>query len=234
MKKERESAMKKRVWIALVLLAALLLPVMVMADEIEYVTFGHYEQDNDLTNGKEPIEWRVLKEEGGEVMLITRYALDAKPYNETAGYRIHWPECTLRAWLNETFYAEAFDEEEQAAVILKTLKNWKEVDTQDRVFLLDNDEAKGLFANHVDRQTVPTAYAIAQGAYRSTKYGPGNAQWWLRTHSWESNRRAAYVAASGGVMTCGGNSVGVVENAKWAVRPVICIRAEDLERLRGE
>ena len=224
--------MKNRSWAALLLLAALLLPAAGMAqEETVYVTFGHYEQDNDLTNGKEPIEWRVLKEEGGEVMLITRYALDAKPYNETAGYRIHWPACTLRAWLNDTFFTEAFDEAEQSAVILKTLKNWKEVDTQDRVFLLDNDEAKSLFASHAERQTKPTAYAIAQGAYQSTKYGPGNAQWWLRTHSWESNRRAAYVAASGGVMTCGGNSVGVVENAKWAVRPAIWVRADDLERL---
>lgn len=225
--------MKNRIFAAFLLLAALLLPAVCMAEEIDYVTFGHYEQDNDLTNGKEPIEWRVLKEEDGELMLISRYALDTKPYNEKAGYGIHWPECTLRAWLNETFYAEAFDEEEQAAIILKTLKNWKEIDTQDRVFLLDNDEAKQLFANHADRQTVPTAYATAQGAYLSKKYGPGNAQWWLRTHSWESNRRAAYVAASGGVMTCGGNSVGVVENAKWTVRPVICIRAEDLDRLGG-
>ena len=81
--------MKNRAWAALLLLAALLLPAAGMAqEETVYVTFGHYEQDNDLTNGKEPIEWRVLKEEGGEVMLITRYALDAKPYNETAGYRI--------------------------------------------------------------------------------------------------------------------------------------------------
>ena len=225
--------MKNRVCAALLLMLLALLPALCVAEEVEYVTFGHYEQDNNPDNGPEPIEWRVLREENGEAMLISRYALDAKPYNEKGGYRIHWPACSLRTWLNETFCSEAFSEAEQAALILKTLKNWKEVDTQDRVFLLDNDEAKGLFANHADRQTKPTAYAIAQGAYQSTKYGPGNAQWWLRTHSWESNRRAAYVAASGGVMTCGGNSVGVVENARWAVRPVICIRAEELAKLRS-
>ena len=26
----------------------------------DYVTFGHYEQDNDLENGKESIEWKVF------------------------------------------------------------------------------------------------------------------------------------------------------------------------------
>lgn len=63
------------------------------------------------------------------------------------------------------------------------------MNTQDTVSLLDNDEAKTLFENHADRMTVPTAYAIAQGAWQSQKYGPGNAQWWLRSHSWEKTPR---------------------------------------------
>lgn len=227
--------MKNRAWAALLLLAALLLPAAGMAqEETVYVTFGHYEQDNDLTNGKEPIEWRVLKEEDGEAMLLSRYALDTQPFNQGRGNNIHWPECTLRAWLNDEFYNAAFDEEEQALIILKTIENYKEVDTEDKVFLLDNNEAKRLFANHADRQTSPTAYAKAKGCYMSKKY-IGNVHWWLRSFSWESSRRASYVAASGGVMTCGGSSEadGAVENAKWTVRPVICISSEDLEQLRS-
>ncbi len=186
----------------------------------DHIFFGQYEQDNDLGNGQEPIEWRVLEIEGNTALIISQYALDAKPYNEKPA-RASWVKSTLRAWLNEDFYNTAFSEEDKLCLFTKEIVNWKEESTWDTVFLLDNDQAKHLFANHADRQTTPTDYAIAQGAYRSKKYGPGNAQWWLRTKSWEERHRAAYVAGSGGVMTCGGNSDGKVENAKWAVRPAV-------------
>ena len=166
--------------------------------------------------------------------MLARYALDTQPYNPARAHNIHWPKCTLRTWLNSTFYEEAFSPEEQEVILLKTLKNYKEVDTEDKVFLLDNFQAKELFTSHADRQTSPTAYAKAKGCYMSKKY-IGNVHWWLRSFSWESSRRASYVAASGGVMTCGGSSEadGAVENAKWTVRPVICISSEDLEQLRS-
>ena len=35
----------------------------------DVVVFGSYEQDNVLTNGKEPLEWIVLKTEGGTLKL---------------------------------------------------------------------------------------------------------------------------------------------------------------------
>ena len=75
------------------------------------------------------------------------------------------------------------------------------MNTQDTVSLLDNDEAKTLSENRADRMTVPTAYAIAQGAWQSQKYGPGNAQWLAAfSHSWEetSHRGALSFAGSGG------------------------------------
>ena len=45
------------------------------------VAFGRYEQDNDLTNGPEPIEWIVLDVVDGEktkALLLSKYGLDAK------------------------------------------------------------------------------------------------------------------------------------------------------------
>ena len=190
------------------------------------ITLGHYEQDNDLTNGQEPIEWRVLKIEGDTVLLVSRYALDAQPYNEKPAVA-SWIKCTLRAWLNDQFYNAAFTDEEKQCIVTREIVNRKEASTADPVFLLSTDEAKQLFANHPDRQADPTAYAIAQGAYISTKY-TGKVQWWCRTTSWESRYRAAYIAASGGVMTCGGNSFGAVENAKLVVRPAIYVTLESL------
>lgn len=191
----------------------------------DMITLGEYEQNNVLDDGREPIEWRVLQIQENTALLISLYALDAQPYNTTPA-RASWVKCTLRAWLNDEFLNAAFTEEEKQYIAIREIVNWKEESTQDAVFLLDNDQAKQLFSSHQDRQATPTAYAIAQGAYQSKKYGPGNAQWWLRTISWESKYRAAYVAGSGGVMTCGGNSDGRVENRKWAVRPAIYINLD--------
>ena len=190
------------------------------------IVFGQYEQDNDLTNGAEPIEWRVLSIEGDEALLVSHYALDSKPYDAKGGHA-YWGKSTLRAWLNSDFYDAAFTEEEKAVILTKDLPNRKEPNTADPVFLLSTDDAKKLFANHADRQADPTPYAAAQGAYISTKY-TGHIQWWLRTNSWESKNRAAYVAASGGVMTCGGNTFGAITNDRLVVRPAIYVNLSAL------
>ena len=219
--------MNKRILGVMLVLAAILCAACcaAQADAVQvgdFICFGHYEQDNAADNGMEPIEWRVLAIEGDEALVISRDSLDAKPYNEKGG-RASWVKSSLRAWLNAEFYNTAFSEEEKQCIITKEIQNWREDPTADPVFLLDNDQAKKLFANHDDRQVKPTAYAIANGAYQSNKYGPNNGQWWLRTKSWENKAHAAYVAASGGVMTCGGNSFGVVSNARLVVRPAIYV-----------
>lgn len=234
--KGRSIMNKKIILIAAALLALLLTACVGFAEENttpvqvgDYVVFGMYEQDNDLTNGPEPIEWRVLLIDGNEAQLVARYALDAQPYNEKPAVAM-WTKCTLRTWLNTVFYDAAFTDAQKQFIVTKEIVNRKEPTSADPVYLLSCDEAKKLFANHPDRQTVPTAYAIAQGAYQSKKYGPGNSQWWLRTNSWESRYRAAYVAGSGGVMTCGGNSDGRVENEKWGVRPAIYISLDAFQQ----
>lgn len=232
--------MNKKSAFAALLLFAMLFAVSAFAEATgsaatvpavgDYVTFGLYEQDNVLDNGKEPIEWRVLKAENGELLLISKYALDTLPYNEERAYA-KWETCTLRAWLHDEFYNAAFSDEEKAVILTKETKNWKSTDTMDTVSLLDNDEAKTLFADHPDRQCTPTPYTVSKGAYLSVKYqikgtDYPNVNWWLRTKSWENKSKGTYVAASGGVMTCGGHSAGYVEKRDLVVRPVIYVNAE--------
>ena len=67
------------------------------------VTLGEYEQDNDTANGPEPIKWIVLYNENGEVYLLSKYVLDAQPFN-TANLK----ECSLDDWLKTEFSATAF------------------------------------------------------------------------------------------------------------------------------
>ena len=83
-----------------------------------YVTFGSYEQDNNTGNGQEPIEGLVLDYDAANhrVLLLSRYGLDAKPYN-TAYVDITWEKCTLRTWLNGEFMDQAFSKTEQGAIL---------------------------------------------------------------------------------------------------------------------
>ena len=60
------------------------------------VTFGRYEQDGDKENGPEEIEWVLLDVQDGKALLLSKYGLEAKPYN-TEYTDVTWETCTLRA-----------------------------------------------------------------------------------------------------------------------------------------
>ena len=150
------------------------------------VTLGHYEQDNDLSNGKEPVTWLVLKVDGQKALLISQYCLDARAYN-TDFIPMTWSKCTLRAWLNDTFFNEIFSAEEQANVVEVTNKNANNPhygtfggdDTVDKIFFLSYSELMECFPEQSSRPAKPTEYAKAQGAY--VNESNGNTWWWLRT-----------------------------------------------------
>lgn len=73
----------------------------------DYVTFGSYEQDNDTSNGKEPVEWLVLDVQSDKALLLSKYVLDEKAYNDEEIY-VTWEGCSLRNWLNNDFTNSAF------------------------------------------------------------------------------------------------------------------------------
>ena len=91
----------------------------------DHFVLGNYEQDFVLTNGKEPIEWRVLQIENGELLAISLYALDSQPYN-TRGGHARWNTASLLDWLSNEFYNAAFGDDEKQVIITKELENWKE------------------------------------------------------------------------------------------------------------
>ena len=192
------------------------------------LTFGEYEQDNDTSNGKEDIEWLVLAKEGNRLLLISDKALDCQQYNES-WEDVTWETCSLRKWMNNTFLNEAFSTEEQKMIQSTNVSadknpNW-DTDpgkaTTDKVFLLSINEVNKYFASDKERMCVPTAYAIANGAYTSDSYTKGGAAtcwWWLRSPG-RSQSSAAGVGRGGGVLGIGGN----VSNDDGCVRPAIWI-----------
>lgn len=155
----------------------------------DYITFGKYEQDNDISNGKEDIEWLVLDKEGDKVLVISKYGLDCKPYNDEKA-DVTWETCTLRSWLNDEFINEAFSSSELSQIPTVTVTAGANPDfrtnpgheTQDKLFILCWDEAFEYFSYVGARCCAPTDYAIAQGAWVGDKEdNNGNCWWWLRS-----------------------------------------------------
>ena len=190
------------------------------------ITFGSYEQDNNRSNGPEPIGWRVLEVSGGSALIVSEYALDARAYNEDYE-SVMWATCTLRKWLNGKFYDTAFNEEEKGLIALTKVKNADNPkygtdggkDTEDRVFLLSLAEAKTYFEGNEDRRAFPTEYAIARNVWVREKTGP--VWWWLRSPG-HYLRNAAGVGTDGSLYLN-----GPVNNFGNAVRPALRLIIEN-------
>lgn len=183
--------------------------------------FGSYEQDNNKSNGQEDIEWLVLAKEGTKILVISKEALDCKPYN-TSYTDVTWETCTLRKWLNNDFINAAFSADERTMIPTVTVSADKNPDysanpgnaTQDQVFLLSITEVNKYFSSDSARQCKPTDYAVANGAWERDS---GNC-WWLRSLG-DILFSAAYVNRGGGVRE-NGYTVDVGGNA---VRPALWI-----------
>ena len=210
----------------------------------DIVTFGRYEQDNNRSNGAEAIEWLVLEvdEANGRALVISRYGLDAKPYN-TRYTDVTWATCTLRTWLNSDFLNAAFTADEQAAILTTTVDNsssqgyWSTnggSNTQDKIFLLSYAEVHQYFGvqywqvsgstSNMQSRVAPTAYAIAQGASTSnsgykTADGKAAGWWWLRSPGYD-RISAAYVSSGGALRDY------YVSRGDASVRPAFWINLE--------
>ena len=192
----------------------------------ETLVFGAYEQDNDETNGSEPIEWIVLARAEGKTLVTSKYALDCAAYHEELT-EITWENSSLRAWLNGAFLNAAFTAEEQARLAPAGVKAEKNpsydtdpgADATDRVFLLSLNEAQTYFVTDEARACRATPYADA----KSTWFDPAKAvdgyvlcTWWLRTPG--SVPEKATVCTDAGWIELGGSSVST---ADFAVRPAM-------------
>lgn len=193
-------------------------------------SFGTYEQDNNIENGAEELKWKIIDKKDNELLIITTSAIDCQPYNATK-IDITWESCSLRKWLNGTFYNAAFSPEEQRQVLTTHVtadsnpryNTTPGSDTYDKVFALSLYEVEQYFAGDSNRQCSPTPYAVGNGAYQN-EYG--NCWWWLRSPG-ESAHDAASVNSDGTI----DYDDGTVSSTKGAVRPVIWIRLEQGQNL---
>ena len=181
----------------------------------DLVSFGTYDQVGDYVDGPAPIDWIVLTEEDGKLLLLSRYIVDYKAYNEDM-VDITWEECTLRAWLNDEFYNAAFDASEQEQILTMTISNPDNMDygtgteggndTEDNIFLLSSDEVL---------EYLPTEQSRAVS---------GCDWWWLRSPGFRPNH--ASIVLTGGEITTHGHLVNL-DCYDHGVRPAIWVEIDE-------
>ena len=192
----------------------------------DIVTFGTYQQDADLSKGPEKIEWVVLDVEEHMALLLSRYVLDAVPFNGRLK-RVPWKKCTLRKWLNREFYKKAFSASEQSLIAETQLKNKDFIyffrpvntDTTDKIFPLSFEEMHAYSAIEQEQFAEATPYAqskrkkiesisVSEEFYNKTLkeknisrdiIGRTVACWWVRSNSdgWKTADRSWVVGALG-------------------------------------
>ena len=164
-----------------IITASLMLAMVGFAQGWKIVTLGSYPQQNDK---KEPIEWLVLQEKEGQMLLVSRYCLASLPWNKERSDAV-WETSDIRRWLNEDFLKNAFSEQEQSAIVTTKLDNRDQLgngtpvgaDTEDRLFLLSSIDALALLYDEGYR-VKPTPHVVSQGVYVNPI---GDCAWWLRS-----------------------------------------------------
>ena len=162
------------------------------------IKFGSYEQDADLTNGTEPIEWIVLSKNKSQMLVLSKKVLDSLPYNykKNSDYaNSDWENSTIRKWLNENFYDAAFNASEKKLIKKTTVENYDNgydntpagEDTKDNIFLLSLDEVinknygftKDFSKKDKSRIAYPTNYFAARHYDQKEKLDISKPIWWL-------------------------------------------------------
>ena len=193
------------------------------------VLFGSYRQDKN-NDTKKPIEWLVLDRQSGKALLLSKYALDARAYND-AWADTTWAECTLQSWLNGQFLHDAFTAEDQRLILRQDVHTEENqlyrtnpggVLRNTSVFLLSIQEAEKCFSSDNARRCAPTSYAAKHGCDTSNDYstaeGASSCWWWLRSPGFNSGN-AACVFSLGSVSESGFN----VDNGSVGIRPALWI-----------
>lgn len=173
-----------------------------------HAQYGIYNAGETVELGQwkgNPIRWNVLEQQGSRRLLYAEGNLLQKAYNDEFDI-MSWEICSLRAWLNDEFISEAFDDAVRAQIpeveiINKDCEIYRVEggnDTVDRVFLLSTDEA-----NHYS--------AVYPKWFRGQTS-------WLRSPGC-SRIDAALLTTGGGVDEKGAN----IHSTRFGVRPAIWI-----------
>ena len=190
------------------------------------VRWGHYEQDQNADNGQEEIEWIVLSVENGQAYMISKYVIDEQPYN-SVWTDVTWESCSLRGWLNESFYQTAFSREEQSKIIPQLTDfdftiEWDNFSHhfhfEDYVSMLGEGEAEKY-------KDALGEYTMGYDVHLLPKFVVK--EWWLKgLYAYGSLKSTGELGLGdefAPITTDGGNHGGLQNDASKGIRPVIII-----------
>lgn len=143
------------------------------------VHFGSVEQNHDISDGKEAIQWTVLDVGRDKALLISKYGLEIVVFQKLkAGETTSWSECSLRSYTNGNFYREAFTSQEKSAIL-----DTKHDGVSDKVFILSKEEVQKYFPQASSRKLRATAHARTDfwTGYGSRDYPDKDVLWWTRS-----------------------------------------------------
>lgn len=158
-------------------------------------------------------DWRVLEVRDGCALLISDKVLEMQKYNETPD-SIQWVNCSLRKFLNETFY-DCFTDEEKIRIVETRLPSsnnpWFGTDggkyTNDKIFVMSIEEIVAYFGDsgQIRQKNRNTKYFISDGynvVRKAVTIEGSPSSWWLRT---PGNLRyfTSIVMPDGRISVCG-------------------------------
>lgn len=159
--------------------------------------FGSYQMSEGA--GKVGLEWIILEVTDNKAFVLSKYILpQLQPFNDVIDLKTvaRWDSCSLRTWLNGSFYSDAFTDEQRSAIITTQVGDYdnrmggSSNYTQDKIFCLSVKEVG--------------KYTPLVGTF----YDSGNPMtWWLRTEAETDmnnmGKYASFVTAQGFVKTEG-------------------------------
>lgn len=190
-------------------LVGMQLESLLYANDNDVIKYGFYEQDNINGNGKEELEWIVLKKSSNKLLLLSLYALPPQCFstvkNDDGTY---WEVSDIRSWLNEDLYENTFPSELQNQIDntknSNLLSSYKSANsTEDKLFLLSID--------YVDKY-------VSDCAPCTLINGSGTCSWWLRTPG-DNSQLTSFVDAEGNIDYYGAES----SSEKLGIRPAMWV-----------
>ena len=193
------------------------------------IWFGTYPQSSGGGGyNVEPIKWRVLKNSGDVLFLLSDKNLDKVKYHQSAENDVTWEDSHIRSWLNDDFISAAFSDKEIAQIIETEVYNSGGNgidttseggnDTSDFIFLLSTQEAMNKSYGFEEKQG-DSSTRMSNNTDYTNSAATQPAAWWLRSPG-SDNKKAAYVGANGGVHTVWAS----VNDASITVRPALNLK----------
>ena len=151
-------------------------------------------------------DWRVLDVKNNKALLLSEKVLEEQVYHSSRSDTT-WETCTLRSYLNGTFY-NTFSENDKARIpetrVTTNNNPWYGTkggaDTNDRIFLLSIEEAVKYFGDSSQLQNRPKDALYINDQYNKERIAKDAAGavswWWLRSPASRANT-ATYVDSDG-------------------------------------